>query len=87
MRESVMIPVPELSASSPLYLTSTLGQKFMLDLILEICDKEFHFDNFEQCMTFFKNIINLCRQMNYSEFQSEAFNNYLAELKKEIEHE
>ena len=62
-------------------------QKFMLDLILEICDKEFHFDNFEQCMTFFKNIINLCRQMNYSEFQSEAFNNYLAELKKEIEHE
>ena len=71
-----------IDASTPLE-----RQKFMLDLLLDICEKEFNFDNFEQCMTFFKNLINLCRQMNYSEFKSEAFNNYLAELKKEIEHE
>ena len=62
-------------------------QKFMLDLVLEICDKEFEFDDFEQCMNFFKNVINICRQMNYSEFKSDTFNKYLEELKKEINHE
>ncbi|MCQ2286303.1 MAG: V-type ATP synthase subunit A [Bacteroidales bacterium] len=67
--------------------TSLERQKFMLDLLLDICDKEFHFDDFEQCMNFFKNIINICRQMNYSEYQSDKFNNYLEELRKEISNE
>ena len=62
-------------------------QKFMLDLILEICDRSFKFENFEECMTYFKNLINICRQMNYSEYKSEQFENYLGQLKEELKHE
>ncbi|MCQ2147010.1 MAG: V-type ATP synthase subunit A [Bacteroidales bacterium] len=60
-------------------------QKFMLGLIIDICDRRFVFDDYEQCRNFFKSIINLIRQMNYSEFQGEKFNNYLVELNKTLE--
>lgn len=62
-------------------------QKFMLDLLLGICDQSFHFKDFEECMKFFKDIINLCRQMNYSEYESPAFHQYLSALKEELKHE
>jgi V/A-type H+-transporting ATPase subunit A len=60
-------------------------QKYMLDLILDICHKEFTFDNFEECRDFFKNLINYLRQMNYSEFKGDSFNKYLAEVNKMIQ--
>ncbi len=62
-------------------------QKFMLDLMLEICDRSFKFENFEACMTYFKNLINICRQINYSEYKSEQFEKYLGQLKEELKHE
>ncbi len=71
-----------IDASTPLK-----RQKYMLDLLLGICDRSFKFNDFEECTTFFKNIINICRQMNYSEFESEQFNNYLGQLKEELKHE
>jgi len=55
-------------------------QKYMLDLVLGICDRSFTFDDYEQCRDYFKNMINLIRQMNYSEFESDAFNSYHVEL-------
>ena len=60
-------------------------QKYMLDLILGICDTQFAFDDYEQCRSYFKNMINVLRQMNYSEFGSEDFNNYRAQLTKILE--
>ena len=57
-------------------------QKFMLDFILEICDHQFNFDDYEKCRDFFKNLINDLRQMNYSEWQSEQFYNYLDKTRK-----
>ena len=51
-------------------------QRYMLDLVLGICDKEYEFEDFEKCRTFFKDLINVLRQMNYSEFQGEAFQGY-----------
>ncbi len=60
-------------------------QKYMLNLILDICDRKFKFDDFEQCRNFFKEMINVLRQMNYSEFNSEAFENYKAKLSKLLE--
>ena len=72
----------EIDSSTPLE-----RQKYMLDLVLDICDRSFKFDDFEQCGTHFKNIINICKQMNYSEFKSEAFNNYMEQLRKELSHE
>ena len=51
-------------------------QRYMLDLVLGICDKDYEFEDFEKCRTFFKDLINVLRQMNYSEFQGEAFQGY-----------
>ena len=57
-------------------------QKYMLDLIISICDRKYEFDDFEMCRSFFKNMINTLRQMNYSEFGEEKFNEYQQELSK-----
>jgi len=60
-------------------------QKFMLDLVLDICEHDFVFDDYEKCRDYFKNMINLLKQMNYSEFNSDSFNSYHEELKQLIE--
>ena len=57
-------------------------QKFMLDLILDICDRHFEFDDFEQCRNYFKQLTNVLRQMNYSKFDSEQFKDYQQQLSK-----
>jgi len=54
-------------------LCSLERQKFMLNLILDICGRQFEFENFEECRNFFKEMINDLRQMNYTEFHSEDF--------------
>ncbi|MBR3030913.1 MAG: V-type ATP synthase subunit A [Bacteroidales bacterium] len=56
-------------------------QEFMLKEVLNICDKEFKFDNFEDCRNFYKELINAFKQMNYSEFKSEQFNKYFEQVK------
>ena len=55
-------------------------QKYMVELVLGICSRSFEFDDFEQCRGFFKEMINILRQMNYSEFHSEQFENYEKQL-------
>lgn len=60
-------------------------QKYMLNLILDICDRKFEFDNFEDCRNFFKEMINDLRQMNYTDFHSEDFENYNSQLSKLLE--
>jgi len=59
-------------------------QRFMLDLVLEICAKDYEFEDFEKCREFFKNLINELRQMNYSAWQSEQFWAYNESVKKMI---
>lgn len=60
-------------------------QKFMLDLILDICGKHFDFKDFEECRNFFKDLINDLRQMNYSKFHDENFEKYLTQVNKMIQ--
>ena len=59
-------------------------QKYMVDLVEYICSHEYTFGNFEQCRDWFKELINLLRQMNYNPFKSEAFMNYQSEIKKHL---
>ena len=54
--------------------------EFMLDRVVNICRAEFQFDTFLDVMDYFKKMINICKQMNYSEYQSEAFKQHNAEL-------
>lgn len=59
-------------------------QKFMLELVLDVCDKNVEFDNFEECVSYYKGLINILRQMNYSEFKSENFYKFLEQLNNTI---
>jgi V/A-type H+/Na+-transporting ATPase subunit A len=57
-------------------------QQFMLNLVMDICRTKFDFSNFNDVMDYFKRLINICKQMNYSEYQSEAFESHLSTLKE-----
>lgn len=54
-------------------MTPLERQEFMLDKVIQICRSEFQFDNFVDVMEYFKQMINLFRQMNYSEYKSDQF--------------
>ncbi len=55
-------------------------QKYILDMIINITDMDFVFDNFNKVADYFKKVIDVCRQMNYAEFKSDRFNKYRAQL-------
>lgn len=55
-------------------------QRYMVNLVLELCSRDYTFENFEQVGAYFKQLINSLKQMNYSEFESETFKHHEAEL-------
>ena len=55
-------------------------QQYILNLVMDICKHDYDFKDFNDVSTYFKRVINLCKQMNYAEFKSEAFNNYQQQL-------
>ena len=55
-------------------------QKMMFEMVLDICNKTFDIADFEECSKFFKTLINLFRQMNYAEWQSEKFADYRSQI-------
>jgi V/A-type H+-transporting ATPase subunit A len=55
-------------------------QQYMLNLIMDICRANYHFNNYTDVMDYFKRIINIGKQMNYSEFQSAEFDKYIQQL-------
>ena len=65
-------------------VTSMERQEYILNMVTDICRTEFEFDNFNEVSDYFKKMINLGRQMNYSEFKSEKFNQYRDELNELI---
>lgn len=56
-------------------------QRYMMDKVLEVYHTDFEFESFEEVNPYFKKIINVFKQMNYSEFDSENFRKYESELK------
>ena len=59
-------------------------QKMMYKMVLDICRKDFAFADFEECSQFFKGLINLFRQMNYSEWKSEKFEGYRKQIEQYV---
>ncbi|MCL2727096.1 MAG: V-type ATP synthase subunit A [Bacteroidales bacterium] len=59
-------------------------QRYMFDLVMDICRENLEFDHFEKCAYFFKQLINICRQMNYADFKSDKFMQYEKELETMI---
>ena len=59
-------------------------QKMMYEMVVDVCRKEFNFSDFETCSRFFKGLINLFRQMNYAEWQSEKFFDYKNQIEQAV---
>ncbi len=55
-------------------------QRYMLNLVMDICARDYRFDNFTEVSEYFKRVINFCKQMNYSEFHSPDFEEYQKKL-------
>ncbi len=55
-------------------------QQFMLNLVMDICTANYSFAGFLEVMDYFKRVINVCKQMNYTVYQSEQFESRLTEL-------
>ena len=55
-------------------------QQYMLEKVLAIANTNYGFDNFEEVSGYFKEIINIFKQMNYAEFHSTKFKEYETSL-------
>ncbi len=51
-------------------------QQYMFDLVMDVCRKDYDFADFEECSAYFKALINLFKQLNYTEWQSAEFEDY-----------
>ena len=56
-------------------------QKYMFDFVMDVCRKQYGFAEFEDCSAFFKKLINLFKQLNYTEWKSEEFAKYESEIR------
>ncbi len=65
-------------------ITPINRQKYMLDLILSLCEINYNFESFEKVSPYFKRVINILKQMNYSAFKQDDFSNFENELKEVI---
>ena len=59
-------------------------QKLMYNMVLDICRKSYNLADFEACQKFFKELIYLFRQMNYSEWQSEQFFSFKEKIESSV---
>ncbi|HPG33900.1 MAG: V-type ATP synthase subunit A [Lentimicrobiaceae bacterium] len=60
--------------------TPIARQEEMLGKVLEVCNTNFDFDGFEAVNPYFKQVINIFKQMNYSVYQSDDYKKYESEL-------
>ena len=61
-------------------VTPLASQEFMLNKVVKICHAEFKFNTFLEVMEYFKKMINIFKQMNYSEYESEQFKKFNDQL-------
>ena len=55
-------------------------QKYMLKKVLWVCDQVSDFNGFEEVINFYRKVIDLLKQMNYSPFESIEFKRYEEQL-------
>ena len=55
-------------------------QEEIVNMVIDICHTDFSFDNFVEVMDYFKKMINICKQMNYSPFRSPQYKEFRKQL-------
>ncbi len=66
-------------------VTSLKRQEAIMNIVTAICEHEFKFNVFTEVSDFFKKLINLCKQMNYSQFHSEQYEDYVKQIREMVE--
>ncbi len=61
-------------------VTPLARQRAIVDRVIDICHSQFRFDSFLEVTDWFKQIINLLKQMNYSEFESDKYKEFEQKL-------
>ena len=62
-------------------VTPLARQEEILNLVTRICEKDdYKFDTFLDVIDYFKKLINLCKQMNYSQYKSEQYYDYKKQI-------
>ncbi len=59
-------------------------QKYMMDLVIGILKQDYEFDHFEEVNSYFRSLINILKQMNYTKFESEEFEEFHKQLTEEL---
>jgi len=70
----------QIDASTPIE-----RQKYMMDLVIGIVQDEYDFESFEEVNSYFRGMINILKQMNYSKFKSDEFEKFEGQLKEELQ--
>ena len=65
-------------------VSSLERQEEILNIVTDICENDYEFDNFLDVTDYFKKMINLCKQMNYSQFKSQQYYDYVKQIKDMI---
>jgi V-type sodium ATPase, catalytic A subunit len=55
-------------------------QEEILNLVVEICETDFKFETFLDVVDYFKKMINVCKQMNYSVYKSEQYEDFKGQV-------
>ena len=65
-------------------MTPMARQMEMVDLVLDICRRDFPFEHFEEVSGFFKKLINDGRQLNYTAYESQEYNERKAAMETTV---
>ncbi len=66
-------------------VTSMERQEEIVNMVIDICHTDFSFDNFVEVMDYFKKMINICKQMNYSPFRSSQYTEFRKQLQELVD--
>jgi len=67
----------EIDSSTPI-----ARQKYMMNIIINLVKDQYDFDTFDEVNKYFRQVINLLKQMNYSKFESEEFKKFENQLEE-----
>jgi V/A-type H+/Na+-transporting ATPase subunit A len=60
-------------------------QKYMMNIIINIVKDQYNFESFEEVNKYFRQVINLLKQMNYSKYESDEFKKFEQQLNALLE--
>jgi V/A-type H+-transporting ATPase subunit A len=60
-------------------------QEYMANKVLRVTETPFAFDSFEEVAPFYKRVVNILKQMNYSAFDSQEFKQFELQLQQIID--